>query len=75
MKIIKICIVSSRSSQTSPTQSENVDFQLRELPENHDLVVTDDSSILSKYSENPNLSDKANILIQRKRELILNSKK
>ena len=37
--------------------------------------VLDDSAIISKYSPSPSLSENANNLIQRKRDLILNSKK
>jgi autocrine motility factor receptor len=39
------------------------------------VSVPDDSAIISKYSPSPNLSENANNLIQRKRDLILNSKR
>jgi hypothetical protein len=37
--------------------------------------MNDDSAIIAKYATSTSLSDNANILILRKRDLILNSKK
>lgn len=37
--------------------------------------VTDDSNIIAKYPDVPGMSEKATTLTQRKRELILNSKR
>lgn len=47
----------------------------REGTESTPVDVTDDSSIIAKYPDVPGMSEKATTLIQRKRDLILNSKR
>lgn len=67
------------NNNTEPTVNNNTEYnQLRADPNSNDNPTeTSDgtTTIISKYSTSPSLSESANSLMLRKRELILNSKK
>lgn len=72
---------SSNQTMQSSLNTNNNDYQINQRTEavvassSTPLLENDDSLILSKYSTSPKLSENANNLIQRKRNLILDSKK